>query len=89
MSGEATDCDGKHYSEAEYQMSKEEKTEEFGDLNFFDRIMSYTVSTHSEDGTLTIRQDENGLPVFEWHERTDEGYSAKHVHFEKEEGHED
>lgn len=89
MSGEATDCDGKHYSEADYPMNEEEKTEEFGDLNFFDRIMSYTVSTHAESGRLNIRQDENGLPVFEWNERTDEGYSHKYVTFEKEPDHED
>ena len=89
MSGEATDCDGKHYSEAEYAMTVEEKTEDFGDLDFFDRVMAYTVSTHAEEGTLSVRQDENRLPVFEWQQRTEEGYSHKYVTFEKGEGHED
>ena len=84
MSGEAQDCDGKHYSEADYEMSAEEKTEQFGDLYFFDRILSYTVNTGSQSGRLEVTQDENGLPIFDWSERTEEGYSAKHVIFEKE-----
>jgi len=78
----ARDCDGMHYRDADYEMEESEKNDSFGDLEFFHRVMSYVASPHSEDGTLKIRQ-ENGMPVFEWSERTEEGFSASTVTFEK------
>lgn len=81
---EARDCDGMHSRHTEYLMEDEEKTSEYGDLDFFERVLGYTVSTGAEAGTLSVRQDENGLPVFDWSERTEEGYNSKTVRFTKE-----
>lgn len=83
VEGVARDCDGMHYSEADYEMDESEKADQFGDLEFFQRVLSYTVNTGSEMGTLEVTQDENGLPVFNWSERTEEGFSQKHVTFTK------
>ena len=78
----ARDCDGMHYRDTEYHMEESERTGEFGDLEFFERIMGYVVSTYAESATLRIRQA-NGMPVFEYGEDTDEGFTSSTVTFTK------
>jgi hypothetical protein len=80
---EARDCDGMHYGKATYEMLDEELASQFSDLEFHQRIVGYMVSTISEEGTLTVRQH-NGMPVFEWSERTDEGYRYETATFSEE-----
>lgn len=79
---EARDCDGMHYRSADYNMEDSEKFAEFGDLEFYARILSYIVSTGSHDGTLRVTQDEtNATPIFAWSESTEEGFRAETATF--------
>lgn len=81
MESEARDCDGMHYRDNDYNMEDTELNGEFGDLDFYDRVLSYTVSTSAIDGTLRITQDDEGMPIFNWSESTEEGYRANRVTF--------
>jgi len=76
------DCDGRHYHEAVCTMNESEKNDPCGDLDFFDRVLSYTVNTVAEYGTLTIARID-GLPRFVWSEDTEEGYKQVTAEFYK------
>lgn len=71
----ARDCDGMHYSgPTEYRMEDAERNGEFGDMEFYDRIATMMFSPFAVSGRLTVSQDDNGLPMFEWSEDTEEGF---------------
>lgn len=73
---ESRDCDGMHYNGATYEMEDTERSDQFGDLTFYDRILSYVWSPNAQDGTLHVSQDEDGFPILNWSERTDEGFHS-------------
>jgi hypothetical protein len=63
------DCDGKYERSHVDRPSAIERTEEFGDLHFKERVLGNTVSLHAENGTLTVYPG----GMF-WSQQTDEGY---------------
>lgn len=77
------DCDGMHYRDCEYRMSDEEKTSQFGDLEFYARVVGYLVSFHAEDGTLKVSQDGQGMPILDWGMGTEEGFYSARMTFER------
>jgi hypothetical protein len=79
----ARDCDGFQYRTVEYNMLLNEAESDFGDLDFFRRMVTFVVSTSAESGTLHVKQVD-GLPEFTWDEQTEEGYRHDDVTFRKE-----
>lgn len=65
------DCDGEYTSGRTEGLISTERCESHGDLSFKQRVIGSVVSVYAEDGTLTVMPDK-----VEWHETTDEGYSA-------------
>lgn len=78
----ARDCDGMHYRTIEYRMTDEEIADQFGDLDFYSRVIGYMVNVVSEHGTLTVKQYD-GMPVVEWSELTEEGFHNESARFER------
>jgi len=73
-SSKSRDCDGDYSSGGNvYEMTTQERCEEFGDLHFQQRVVGYTVSLHGH-GELKVTPE--GV---EWYETTDEGYRATDV----------
>lgn len=78
----ARDCDGMHYRSADYNMEDSERFAEFGDMDFMNRILSYIVSHCARQATLTVTHDEeNGTPIYEWSEATEEGFRNETLTF--------
>ena len=73
VSTRSRDCDGEYLHEHTARANSLERTEQFGDLAFKERVMGNTVSFHS-DGILTVAP--HGLY---WNQPTDEGYTATSV----------
>lgn len=69
VSTRSQDCDGDYLHENIARMSAIERTSEFGELEFKERIMGNVVSLHAEGGTLTVRPES-----LSWSQPTDEGY---------------
>jgi hypothetical protein len=67
------DCDGEYEHKHVSRPSALERTEEFGDLNFKERVMGYIISFHV-DGILTVAP--HGLY---WEMNTEEGYTRTSV----------
>jgi hypothetical protein len=67
------DCDGTYSSGYVCEMTTEERTGEFGDLRFQERVLGNAVTLHGH-GTLEVTPD--GMS---WWETTDEGYRAVEV----------
>jgi hypothetical protein len=68
MSSQSRDCDGDYSHGHVYEMTLAERTDQFGEITFKERVMGSTVSLH---GTGELRVSPLGL---EWHEDTEEGY---------------
>ena len=79
---EEYDCDGKYVGGHKFRMTEAEKTEDFGDLNFMDRVVSSMISLHAQNATLAISQ-RDGMPYLEYREETEEGYVHCVVSFER------
>lgn len=73
------DCDGAYSSGNVYEMTLEERCDQFGDLRFKERVMGSVVSLHGH-GELTVTPE--GL---DWHEETEEGFVAVAVEWCEEE----
>lgn len=72
---QSRDCDGMYSSGVDYEPTLDERVDEFGDLHFKQRVISYMVNVDPDsEGTLTVRSDE-----VSWYERTEEGYRATEV----------
>ena len=70
MSGSSRDCDGTYSQGHVYEMTTQEKADQFGDLQFKDRVITNIITLHGY-GTLTV------TPAgASWSEQTDEGYRA-------------
>lgn len=67
------DCDGDYEHRHVDRPSAIERTEEFGDLNFKERVMGYIISFHVE-GTLAVTP--KGML---WTQDTEEGYIRSEV----------
>lgn len=74
VSTQSQDCDGRYLHEHVDRPNSIERTEEFGDLHFKERILGNIVSFHAEDGTLTVNPG-----ALYWNQPTDEGYTSTHV----------
>jgi hypothetical protein len=69
VSTRSRDCDGDYSGGSMYELTLEERCDQFGDLHFKERVMASIVSLHGH-GTLTVDSD-TGIS---WHEDTEEGY---------------
>lgn len=78
------DCDGKYERSHVDRPSAIERTEEFGDLHFKERVMGSVVSLHAENGNLNVFPDR----MF-WTQNTDEGYEHAEVHWCEEDDRDD
>jgi len=75
MTSSSRDCDGTYSGGHVYEMTTQEKAEEFGDLHFKDRVLANTVTLHG-DGTLTVTPE-----YLRWYENTEEGYRSVDVNW--------
>ena len=73
MTSASRDCDGDYTAGHVYEMTTQEKADQFSDLVFKDRVLANVVSLHGY-GTLTVTPE--GI---EWREDTEEGYRAVDV----------
>jgi hypothetical protein len=75
FASDATDCDGRITRDWVVTMTKKERTGEFGDIHFHDRIVADVVNTYSlmRTGALTVVKFEDGSVRLTWGEPTDEG----------------
>lgn len=71
VSSQARDCDGTYLKDWTEVPTTEERTSEYGDLDFKNRVIAGVISL-SGHGTLTVASESCS-----WHERTEEGY--RHV----------
>lgn len=62
------DCDGDYSGGSTYEMTAQERTDQFGDLMFKERVIGSVVTAHGH-GNLAVTPD--GI---EWHEETEEGF---------------
>jgi hypothetical protein len=73
MTGSSRDCDGDYSRGHVYEMTTQEKDDQFGEHHFKRRVIGNTISIY---GTGTLEVSPDGI---HWHEDTDEGYRAADV----------
>ena len=66
---ESRDCDGTYHSSRTVEMTTDERTSDFGDLEFKRRIIGDVISVIAQDGRLIVEEGR-----ISWHENTEEGY---------------
>ena len=74
----AADCDGPFYRDYVTTMTEDERTGEFGDIEFMNRVLTNHCSPYAISHGLRMTATEAG---FEWKEDTDEGYRAGEVYW--------
>ena len=73
MESHSRDCDGDYTAGHVYEMSLAERTDQFGEITFKERVVANIVSLHAS-GTLSVTPE-----VVEWYEDTDEGFRRVEV----------
>ena len=74
MEGSSRDCDGTYTYGHVYEMTTQERADQFGDLEFKNRVVANVMSLHAIHGTLTVTEE--GV---EWNEQTEEGFRTAGV----------
>lgn len=84
VSTASSDCDGPLYREYVTEMNDSERSDDLGDVEFYNRVVANTVTAYGSfrGGSLKVEvDDEYGNVSLEWSEPTEEGFRSTSVQF--------